>query len=862
MLMTIRALREHQPRLDAEGIAQALGAIWVNMGGGTAPAGTAEHFNPSNAAPPMVDAEKVPNSIAARASQSANWNVFLDDGFVATFLANDPTIFAPETAGAPPATAGAPTPQPAIGGPAGAGAPAATGATAAPAAAAAAAPPAAAPPTAGAPPTAAPSASGAAATPAGPGAAPASTPTTGAAAGGTGASAAGPAASGRSATAATPPTATGAGAPPTGGATGATPAGATAPGAPGSQASAGVPAPPAAGAAAPPAPPQVPRSLALPATARVAKVTPELEKEMFQLKAAREFDSGAAPQQATQQLLAQHADAKLDDASGQLTLPQLPQAGIAGARSLQELSQLLMQQLGVSKVKLELSGKDLKVTVGINPQTYAADLSAPDAIDKAKLQQMAAEARALCARNDAALKAQVMGANPASIGRIIVGSGFAAVANFITLPESERSNTIGVGFGNPWAARGDNLMGQTSEYLRVPGLPDPELFNTANAGGYIPSQAFADSTAMARATSGMAIFPGWAGPVERKEDYELEAQAVTPVNAAPQGAVAPGSPAAAPPAADANVDKRIKPVANADEQMSQKGKVTGPVLVVGGGASAAWNVEKAKKDGSSKVDWLARPAAPVATGSDNPKGELLFKASFASASGGGQRNKLDPATMFVGHLANSTVVPPPPNAKQPEQPKPGAPGSNPEPPQRDADKTKREKWAAPAFALRVPVQTDNGPVMFYTNAVDVTNGPGPARKLSTTPLQDKGGLVEPTTNADGSKTPGSIPPQLDPASAGAAGMLVDPELAKVNVGVVPPPSNRIVGGQPNLLAGGTYNQVVVSIGQDAKAYGSYLRAHCRLQDRARTDEDHLGPCSSGPKTMGASRRSAARRGKP
>ena len=805
-LVRIRSLRDQPPRLDANGIALALGSVWVTMGGGEGPlrAGVPD-FNPATAAPPITEPERVSDAIAPIKQQSADWNIFLDAAWVATFLQPDAATMtqprpasasnalAPPNANAPAANAANP--------PSAANAPGANASGAAHAAPL---------PNASAAPNAA-RATNAGATPAAPAAATAPA----ANAPGAAATAAPPHAPGAAATAVPPNASSGH----AGAASAAAP-----PGPPTPAAAAGVApsnAPNAASSTAP-APPPTPRSLALPATASVSKVTRELEKEMLQLKGAREIDSGAPPQLATQQLLAQHPSAKLDDVSGQLTLPPLAQTALAGARSLQELSSLLMQQLGVSKVKFELIGKDLKVTVGINPQTYAADLSAPDAIGREKLQQMAAEARAICARNDAALKAAVMGANPASVGRVIVGSGFAAVANFITLPESERTNTIGVGFGDPWAARGDNLMGQTSEYLRVPGLPDPELFNTANAGGYIPSQAFADSTAMARAMSGMAVFPGWAGPVEQKADYGLEEQKVTAIDAAPQSAVQPGSAMAQADDKDKQVDPRIKPIANADEQMSQKGKPKGPVLVVGGGASAAWNVEKAKKDGAQRVDWLARPAPLTPPSDSDPKGELLFKASFGSASGGGQRNKLDPSTMFVGNLANSTVMPPPADPKQPAKPKMGAPGANPEPPQRDKDKSKREKWAAPAFAMRVPIQTDNGPILLYTNAVDVTNGPGPARNLNPNAEADKGrGLVEPTTNADGSKTPATLPPQINPASVEAAGMLVDPELAKVNVGVTPPPANRVAGGQPKTLPGGTYNQVVVSIGQDAKSYGSY-----------------------------------------
>ncbi|MDB5320702.1 MAG: hypothetical protein JWN40_2333, partial [Phycisphaerales bacterium] len=783
----------------------------------------------------------VPNSIAAIKQQSADWNVFLDDDFTGRLLANDPDILAPNAGVATASAAAAASPPP----PAGSAAP---GGAAPAAAAPGGAAPGGAAPGGGAPAAAAPGAAAAG------GAAPAGRAPSGAAPGGGAAPAGAAPASTASSTAAAPAGPPPAAAAPSGAV--AAPAGAAAAGAapggaaPSSGTAAPGPAAPASGAAPPAAaasaatPPPVPKSLSLPAPANVSRVTAELEREMLALRGPREIDNGGAPPLVTQQLLSQHPEARLDETSGQLTLPPITSSSLASARSLQELGAILTQQLGVSKVKFELTGKDLKVTVGINPQTYAADLSAPEAIGKEKLQQMASEARATCARNDQALKQAILAKNPASIGRIIVGAGFAAVATYVTLPEAERANTIGVGFGDPWAARGENLMGQTSDYLRIPGLPDPELFNIANAGGYIPSQAFADSTAMARAMAGMAVFPGWAGPLEKKEDYDVETAPVTPINAAPTGAVQPGSPEASPDAAAAE-DKRIKPIANADEQMAQKGKATGPVLVVGGGASAAWNVEKAKNDGASKVDWLARPAPLIPGSETDPKGNLLTDASFNSASGGGQRNKLPRNSMFVGNLANSTVNAPPAGAPPPAAAPVGAPGANPQPPERDPDRTRRERWAAPDFKLRVPIQTENGPILIYANAIDVTNGPGPARNLSSQSAPDatragqRTGLVaSPGVGPDGRPLPGTIPAQINPASVADAAKLVEPKDAKVSVGVVAPPSNRVDSTGPNLLAGGEYNQVVVSIGQDAKAYGSYEQLIADFQLKMNIIWDH------------------------
>ena len=87
MKLKIRDLRMTAPRLSADGIAQALGAIWEKTGGGAAPTAIAEVLNPGQASPPLVEAEQVPNSIAAKPQSTPNWNIFLDKGFVASFLA-------------------------------------------------------------------------------------------------------------------------------------------------------------------------------------------------------------------------------------------------------------------------------------------------------------------------------------------------------------------------------------------------------------------------------------------------------------------------------------------------------------------------------------------------------------------------------------------------------------------------------------------------------------------------------------------------------------------------------------------------------------------------------------------------------
>jgi hypothetical protein len=109
-LMRIRMHRDcAPPRLDGPGIARALGSVWVDMGGGDAPSPMEEHFNPSTANPPLTDGEKVPLGTAPVLLQAADWNVFLDDGFVNdSYLKFDPTVFEGTAEGAGAVGAAAP----------------------------------------------------------------------------------------------------------------------------------------------------------------------------------------------------------------------------------------------------------------------------------------------------------------------------------------------------------------------------------------------------------------------------------------------------------------------------------------------------------------------------------------------------------------------------------------------------------------------------------------------------------------------------------------------------------------------------------------------------------------------------------
>jgi hypothetical protein len=563
----------------------------------------------------------------------------------------------------------------------------------------------------------------------------------------------------------------------------------------------------------------VPRSLAAPTRVAGKQLSGDLEKSVLKLKGSQDFARGGDPAQVTDALLKSHRDANLDATSGQLTLPAIDAAALAAATTLQGLADLLMDRLGVSKVRLNNpDGKSLEITVGINPDVQLGMLE-PQGLPKSKedLQRMAQTARGVSSQNDAALKAQMM-TSPSKINRVIVGSGFAAVATYVTLPPAERSGTIGIGFAEPWSLRADLLMGQTAEYLQVAGFPNFEDYNWVNRGGYLPSSVFADVTALQRAESGMAVFPGWAGPSEQY-DATIHAAGATPgaaqqitLNQSPQAADDPRTQQAQQQQQQLEQqqaqDKRIKPVANADEHIAQRGKAKGKTLIIGAGASSAWNVEQVKSRGGDFA-WLAR-AAPVVDGTNpqQPRGQILQRESYLLATGGGSRNdgNFDWSRMYVGEASSVAVAQPTPDPAS--RPPTGAAGSNPEPPQR-SEAQKKSPWEAPAdYQVRVPINTGSSTVLLYTKALDLAGGPGPARKLNT---GDPGQAVgDPMSGG----RRGAV--QMTAQSAAQGDQLADPDNISIQVSASGPGDRG--DGLPT-LPGGTFGQVVYAIGSDAGAPG-------------------------------------------
>jgi Domain of unknown function (DUF4157) len=140
--------------------------------------------------------------------------------------------------------------------------------------------------------------------------------------------------------------------------------------------------------------PPVPKSLAEPAPAKLEKLDGALRAELRQAKSGQIIyqKNSSDPKAVTKELLAAHPDARLDKATGQLTLPPINKASVAGATSLEQLGQTVAEETGVSKVTLIKSGTSFSLHLHINPEVVG--VTGPgDANDHDSLLNMSSELR-------------------------------------------------------------------------------------------------------------------------------------------------------------------------------------------------------------------------------------------------------------------------------------------------------------------------------------------------------------------------------------------------------------------------------------------------------------------------------------
>jgi Domain of unknown function (DUF4157) len=135
--------------------------------------------------------------------------------------------------------------------------------------------------------------------------------------------------------------------------------------------------------------PDVPRSMVEPVTATVEGLSPAVSLAIDEAPAGATRAIYQAPntdpKTVTKNLLASHADAKLDKTSAQLTLPPVVPGALAQAQSLPALGRLLAQQTGVSTVELHRTDEGHAEIVGaINPRATFAQLAVNKRFNDAK----------------------------------------------------------------------------------------------------------------------------------------------------------------------------------------------------------------------------------------------------------------------------------------------------------------------------------------------------------------------------------------------------------------------------------------------------------------------------------------------
>ncbi|MDG4794488.1 toxin glutamine deamidase domain-containing protein [Micromonospora sp. WMMD1082] len=153
-------------------------------------------------------------------------------------------------------------------------------------------------------------------------------------------------------------------------------------------------------------------------------------------------------------------------------------------------------------------------------QQLVADLRAAQSAIRAEARAWAQQATAL--RNDADLAltgrvdAELDTAPDHVFGRLVIGGGWAATADFVTMGAAADTGSglppvLCVSQGHdPWAERQALLMGQIPAELELPGLPFQPADLAEEGTQFTPSDVFADAVGAARALSGMPTYQGTA----------------------------------------------------------------------------------------------------------------------------------------------------------------------------------------------------------------------------------------------------------------------------------------------------------------------------------------------------------------
>ncbi|WP_204004961.1 hypothetical protein, partial [Micromonospora lutea] len=192
---------------------------------------------------------------------------------------------------------------------------------------------------------------------------------------------------------------------------------------------------------------------------------------------------------------------------------------VVGPKAAQARLELIRNHLGTLAAEVE----SLVGHASSDGQQLVAELRAAQSSVRAEARAWAQQATALRNEADLALTARVDSALDATpdhvFGRLVIGGGWAATADFVTLgaPADTGSGlppVLCVSQGHdPWAERQTLLMGQIPSELELPGLPFQPSVLAEEGTGFTPSDVFADAVGAARALSGMPTYQGLATSV-------------------------------------------------------------------------------------------------------------------------------------------------------------------------------------------------------------------------------------------------------------------------------------------------------------------------------------------------------------
>ncbi|MCZ7417981.1 toxin glutamine deamidase domain-containing protein [Verrucosispora sp. WMMA2121] len=192
---------------------------------------------------------------------------------------------------------------------------------------------------------------------------------------------------------------------------------------------------------------------------------------------------------------------------------------MVGPKAAQARLDLIRNHLGTLAPEVE----NLLGLAQSDGQQLLAQLRAAQSAVRAEARAWAQQATALRNEADLALTARVDSALDAApdhvFGRLVIGGGWAATADFVTLGAPADSGAglpavLCVSQGHdPWAERQTLLMGQVPSELELPGLPFQPSDLAEEGTGFTPSDVFADAVGAARALNGMPTYQGLATSV-------------------------------------------------------------------------------------------------------------------------------------------------------------------------------------------------------------------------------------------------------------------------------------------------------------------------------------------------------------